>query len=128
MYVAVRSDLDPGLQMAQGGHAMAQFWATFPSIAEVWFRHSNWLIYVAVPDEQGLLDLANAAGGKGLRSIVVREPDLDNAATAVALEPGDAARRLCAQFPRALRAPRNEQPVEELQVKPPWYRRLRKKK
>ena len=86
---------------------MAQFWATFPSIAEVWFRHSNWLIYVSVPDEQALLDLANAAGRHGLRNALVREPDYGNEATAIAIEPGpnNAAQRLCSSLPTALREP-----------------------
>jgi len=84
---------------------MAQFWATYPSIAEVWYHHSNWLIYVSVPDEQALLDLANAAGRRDLRTVVVREPDYGNEVTAIAIEPGphNAAARLCSQLPTALR-------------------------
>lgn len=124
MYVAVRADLDPGLQMAQGMHAVAQFWATYPSIAEVWYHHSNWLIAVQVPDEQSLLDLANAASAKDLRNIMVREPDLGNEVTAVALEPGTAARKLCAQFPRALR---QTPPKTVCDIKKPWWKRIGKK-
>ena len=99
----MRADLEPGLQMAQGGHGMAEFWATYPLIAEVWHRHSNWLIYVSVPDEAALLELDARASAADLRHVVFREPDLGNEVTAVALAPGATARRLCAQFPRALR-------------------------
>jgi peptidyl-tRNA hydrolase len=103
LYVAVRNDLEPGLQAAQGIHAYAQFAHDFPDITREWLVRSNYLVVVSVPDEAALLDLVTAASAAGLRRAAIREPDLDNQATAVAIEPGPLARRLCARLPRALR-------------------------
>lgn len=70
-----------------------------------WMEDSNFLVVVAVPDEAALADLAARAVEEGLVRTIVREPDLDNAITAVALQPGVDARRLCANFPLALKEP-----------------------
>lgn len=37
----------------------------------------------------------------GIKHSLVREPDMENEATAIALEPGPMAKRLCAQYPCA---------------------------
>jgi peptidyl-tRNA hydrolase len=68
-----------------------------------WVEDSNFLVVVAVPDELALAELAARAGEEGLAASIVREPDLENTITAVALQPGDEARRLCANFPLALK-------------------------
>lgn len=60
---------------------------------------------VAVPYEQSLADLAARAVEEGIVRTIVREPDMENEITAVALQPGDDARRLCANFRLALREP-----------------------
>ena len=70
-----------------------------------WIRDSNFLVVVAVPDEAALAALAAKAFEKEIARTIVREPDLDNTITAVALAPGAGARRLCAEFPLALREP-----------------------
>jgi peptidyl-tRNA hydrolase len=70
-----------------------------------WVEDSNFLVVVAVPDELALAELAARAGEEGLAASIVREPDLENTITAVALQPGDEARRLCANFPLALKEP-----------------------
>jgi peptidyl-tRNA hydrolase len=99
----VRSDLSSGLQLAQAVHAAFQFFAEWPSLARAWTEDSNFLVVVAVPDELALADLAARAVEEGIARTIVREPDLDNTITAVALQPGAEARRLCAQLPLALR-------------------------
>ena len=104
LYIAVRADLTPGLQMAQAVHAMAHFCYDHADLAEPWLIKSNFLVIVAVPDEDALLDLIKAAAERGIIRTAVREPDLNQEATAVALEPGAAARRLCASLPLALKA------------------------
>lgn len=68
-----------------------------------WIIQSNFLVIVSVPDEDALLDLITEASRRGIIRTAVREPDLDNEATAVALAPGDAARKLCANLPLALK-------------------------
>lgn len=71
----------------------------WPTITRDWFTRSNYLICVRALDEFALADLAAAAGAEGIAMTIVREPDLQNEITAVALEPGDVARRLCANLP-----------------------------
>ena len=68
-----------------------------------WIIQSNFLVVVSVPDENALLDLITEASRRGLRRTAVREPDIDNEATAVAIEPGQEAKKLCATFPLALK-------------------------
>lgn len=74
-------------------------------MTEVWRRHSNFLVVVAVPDEQALLDLANRAAQLSLCHTVVREPDYGDSVTAVALQPGAQAQKICAQLPLAPKEP-----------------------
>ena len=101
--MAVRGDLAPGQQLAQAVHSAFEFAVDFPTLTEVWRRHSNYLVIVAVPDEAALLSLANRAAEADLRHTVVREPDYGNTVTATVLEPGTAASKLCSQFPLALK-------------------------
>jgi hypothetical protein len=62
---------------------------------------SNNLVVVAVPDENALAELAARACEEGIARTIVREPDYGNAITAVAMESGKIAQRLCANFPLA---------------------------
>lgn|SRR3954466_1570647 len=105
MYIAVRADLTPGLQLAQAVHAAFHFSFDWPTLAHSWLTESNFLVVVQVPDELALAELAARAVEEGIARTIVREPDLDNEITAVALEPGSVARRLCAEMPLALKEP-----------------------
>ena len=58
---------------------------------------------VSVPDEGAILDLISAASARGITRTAVREPDLADEVTAVALQPGHQAARLCATFPLDLK-------------------------
>jgi hypothetical protein len=95
--------LSPGQQLAQAVHAAFEFSVDHPTLTEVWRRHSNYLVVVAVPDEAALLSLANRAYSAELRHTVVREPDYGNTVTAVVLDPGTAASKLCSSYPLALK-------------------------
>lgn len=104
LYIVVRGDLPPGLQAAQAVHAAFQFYQAHPEITEKWLVDSNYLVILAVPDEDTLIRLYTEANmGRDLRALMVREPDLGDEATAVALEPGEGSQALCAQLPLALR-------------------------
>jgi len=104
LYIAVRADLPPGLQLAQSVHAMAQFWDEHPSFARSWLHRSNFLVCVSVPNEDALLALAAEASlGQELCTTKVNEPDLGDEYTAIAIQPGEKAAALCASFPLALR-------------------------
>jgi hypothetical protein len=72
-------------------------------VVRPWIIQSNFLVIVSVPDEDALLDLITEASRRGIIRTAVREPDLNNEATAVALAPGDATRKLCANLPLALK-------------------------
>ena len=103
LYIAVRADLAPGAQLAQSTHAAFQFSDEWPLLMRGWMQGSNNLVVVAVPNELALAHLATRAVEEGIARTVVREPDFDNTITAVALEPGEVARRLCAQMSCALK-------------------------
>lgn len=103
LYIAVRADLPAGLQAAQAVHAAFQFCNEYPEATWPWYRQSNYLIIVAVPDVDALVDLARAAGRLEIDHVVVEEPDIETKYTAVALAPVPAARRLCSSLPLALR-------------------------
>lgn len=77
----------------------------WPTITSSWYHQSNYLICVSAPDEVALAELAARAHEEGIAVTIVREPDLCDEITAVALEPGAAARRLCANLPNTLRRP-----------------------
>lgn len=103
LYIAVRADIGPGLQVAQAVHAAFAFGRDHPEETRKWLVESNFLVVVAVPDENALLDLITDAACRGITRTAVREPDIDDEVTAVALGPGTAAQKLCANLPLALR-------------------------
>lgn len=89
--------------MAQAVHAAFHFSVDHPDLVNGWCSASNFLVVVSVPSESALVALQDQADATGIRSTLVREPDIDWQATALALEPGPAAKRLCSQLPLALR-------------------------
>ena len=89
--------------MAQAVHASFAFYHDHPKLTADWLRVSNYLVIVSVPDENQLLALIEAAGRHGIKRTAVREPDVHDEVTAVAFEPTDAARRLTANLPLALK-------------------------
>lgn len=103
LYIAVRADLPPGLQMAQAVHAAFQFSDSHSDVMHRWMSDSNYLVIVSVPSEDALLDLITSAAHKGIGHTAVREPDIGDEVTAVVFTPGDAARRFCSSLPLALR-------------------------
>lgn len=60
---------------------------------------------VAIPDEAELRRLSYAAEALGIEHHLVEEPDYEGQATALALAPVELSRRLCSQFPLALKEP-----------------------
>lgn len=74
IYVLVRSDLAPGLQLAQAVHAATAFALAHPERAS----STPNVVVLAVPDEAALLSFADSAG------VVFREPDVGDEATAFA--------------------------------------------
>ena len=80
-YLVVRSDLPLGDAMAQLAHAAGHTGGPRTVGASV--------VVLGVPNEQGLLELADKLAGAGMNPIVVREPDAPwcGAAMALGIEP-----------------------------------------
>lgn len=71
---------------------------------QAWHNESNFLVLVSVNDEDALLDLADTARSRGIQHILISEPDWpDQPYTALVLAPGEAASKLCANAPLALK-------------------------
>lgn len=102
LYVIVRGDLPPGAQLAQACHALRLFGAEYPRIDEHWYRTSNNLVCLQVPDEATLHSLHARVTAAGIAASLFTEPDFADEATALALEP--AAARLISALPLALRS------------------------
>lgn len=99
LYIAVRGDLPFGLASAQAVHAAFLFSQQHPELVGHWHQHSQYLVIVSVRDEAELIRLASHAHSDGVAFSLWTEPDLGNERTALALEPGLYARRLCANLP-----------------------------
>lgn len=79
LYILVSNKLNPIYGCVQGGHAVAQ-WLLDHKDSQTW--NNNYLIYVSADIEKWIFKLKL----KGLDFSVFFEPDLDNTATAIAIE------------------------------------------
>lgn len=87
MYVVVRSDLSPGLQIAQSCHALQLFAYQYNEITSYWYKESNNLVVLQAPNKEELARLGYELSKKGVEVSMFREPDLDNELTAIAVAP-----------------------------------------
>lgn len=99
LYIITRDDLAIGLQAAQSAHAAFEFSHQHRLITTGWMAESNFIVLVTVPDLSALTEVVAAAIGHGLRLTLNYEPDVNDELTAVVLEPGPVAKRLCARMP-----------------------------
>lgn len=99
----VRADLPNGLQAAQAVHAAFEFSQQHWDLCAPWLRDSNYLVIVSVPDEYSLMGVIEQANKLGIKFTAVREPDIDDELTAVTLQPGAIAKKLCASLPLAMK-------------------------
>jgi peptidyl-tRNA hydrolase len=95
--------LAKGYQAVQSCHALREFASKHPDIDREWYSKSNYLGLLSVKDEYDLKDMILKASHCGIKYAVFREPDIGNQITAIALEPGSKAKKLCARLPLALR-------------------------
>ena len=102
LFVVVRNDLDPGLQLAQAVHAAVKY-ALFHEDARRWHVESNNVAVLQVPDEAALKALTQKVLIKDPGCLVAtfEEPDLDHQWTAAAF--GGGAKKLMGSLPLALR-------------------------
>jgi hypothetical protein len=67
----------------------------YPETDSEWYKASNYLALLSVANEDKLLSLLLKAEKRGIQTACFREPDLDNAITAIVLEPGVDSKRIC---------------------------------
>lgn len=82
---------------------MRQFTAEHPDVDGEWFKSSNYLALLSVPDEVALMKLITKASDSNLKWAAFREPDVGGAITAIAIEPHPTAAELCKNLPLALK-------------------------
>jgi len=85
-------------------HALREFVSDHPEVDQCWYKNSNYLGWLSTSDESALISLLTKAAEQGIRHSSFREPDIGNKVTAIALEPGEKTRRLCANLQLALRS------------------------
>ena len=104
LFIVLRSDLEPGAQLAQTGHAVSEFSAQHPELFQRWRDGAKNIVVLAVPDEPELTSLLQRARMAHVSTAGFYEPDLGNSLTAIALAAG--AQRLVSSLPLAGRPAR----------------------
>lgn len=87
LYLVTRRDLPPGARAAQLCHALREFVERHQDEDRAWFEASNTLVLLEAEDEGALSRLALAAAASKVPAAEFREPDLDDALTAIAIGP-----------------------------------------
>lgn len=87
----------------QSIHAFQEFVMQHPEVNKDWYHKSNYLGLLSVENEYELIKLFEKALSLEIKCSLFREPDIGNAITAIALEPGEKSKKLCARFKLALK-------------------------
>lgn len=66
-----------------------------PQVASRWHADSNNIVVLRLPTEAALRHFETKLADHGLRTVLFTEPDLDDTATALAVEPSPLASDLC---------------------------------
>ena len=103
LYVIVRKDLKPGLQLSQSCHAAMHFYFDYPKLTEDWIKNSDFIVILNIEDEQKLQELLKTANKLNIAASAFYEPDLNNELTAIALAPCQMSKKLCRGLPLALK-------------------------
>jgi hypothetical protein len=101
LFVVVRADIAPGLQLAQSGHAIVSFQHSYAGEYEEWYRGSNNLVILASRNEAELTKLAYSLTCKGVKVALFREPDLGDELTSIGV--GSEGQKYLSCLPLALR-------------------------
>lgn len=99
----VRGDLSPGYQLVQSNHALVDFLLRYPQEAREWHTTSNYIAALQTQDENHLMRLTASLMKKRVKHVVIREPDIGDQITAIAVEPGEITRKVCSRLPLALK-------------------------
>lgn len=103
MYIVVRSDLPPGLQIAQSIHAFREFCELYPQIESEWYTKSNYIVVLSANNIEHLTSLIDQCKDLDVKVAIFQEPDIDNQITAIAIEPGDTSKKIVRRLPLALK-------------------------
>jgi hypothetical protein len=105
LYVITRSDLSPGAQIAQTGHAVAAFAAEHPESFQAWAKpEQRNIVCLSVPSVGLLSDLLWRLQRDEVRTAEFRETDLNNELTGIAC--GEEGAKLLSSLPLAGRPSR----------------------
>lgn len=83
-------------------HGAFEFSHTHPTVMHRWLETSNYLVVLGVPDEQALLQFLELTSAYDVETHLVREPDLEESATALVIGPGEFHHRI-SHLPLALK-------------------------
>ena len=103
LIIITRQDLQPGYQLVQSTHAIADFIFQFPEIAKDWKFTSNSIITLSVPNEDDLKKIADKLESREIAVSRFNEPDIDNQLTAICVYGDKQSKRICSYLPLALR-------------------------
>lgn len=81
LIVITRGDLNPGLIVAQSGHAISQFHLDYPDLAKAW--NNNYLISLSINSKEKLESLLTKLLDMGIFVSYFCEPDISNELTSV---------------------------------------------
>lgn len=84
-------------------HSSILFIKEHPELSEKWYTCSQAITLLAVPNEDQLKFLVRQLSEAGIKHSIFIEPDIDNQITAIAIQPSEAACKLCSSFPLALK-------------------------
>ena len=98
LVVVTRSDLAPEQRAVQSVHAAINFVFEHPARASPWFHNSNYLLLRQTPDKESMRRLIWKAEELGIACTPFREPDLENALTAIAFEPSEQTDKLTSKL------------------------------
>ena len=99
LYIGVRSDLPPGLQLAQACHALREFAAAHPALDAAWHAGANNLVVLWLRNEAELEEYARRLAAASVPLAEFREPDLGGERTALAF--AGAGKPLVRKLPKA---------------------------
>ena len=83
LVTVTREDLDPGYQLVQTGHAIAEFAHKHPQLFKDWVETSNYLVSLSTQDENHLEKLYEKLKWRGAQVIRFTEPDIGDQLTAI---------------------------------------------
>lgn len=94
-----RKDLEEGPRAVQSTHAAINFIFNHPERAGPWWRDSNYLVQLEVENLPKLEELIWNCEQLLIPHEVFREPDLEDAITAIAIAPSDETQKLVKKIP-----------------------------